>query len=209
MTTLAPNLPRLGFLQRLFATVMGGVLPRAASPIAQTPAGFFPILGEIRLFGGNFAPVGWALCHGQIMPIDQFDQLFSLIGTTYGGDGVVTFALPDLRSRVPVHAGNLSGTSYVIGEMAGVEQLFLSTNQIPSHTHGMRGSSALGTSDTPTGQVLAKNAAGSPQYAATADADLASGAVATAGSSQPHTNLMPYLGVNFIIALEGVYPSPS
>jgi microcystin-dependent protein len=203
--TPSSNLSRQGFLARLFATVTGGAPPAPASRAAETPQGLFPILGEIRLWAGYFEPTGWAFCQGQVLPIDQFDQLFSLIGTTYGGDGQVTFALPDLRGRVPVHVG----AGYAQGELGGNESLFLSANQIPAHTHTMRASSSLGTSDTPTGRVLAKNAAGSPQYAAAADSDLATGAVTSSGGSQAHTNLQPYLGLNFIIALEGVYPQPS
>jgi microcystin-dependent protein len=169
-----------------------------------------PFIAEIRMFVGDFAPVDWAFCHGQLLPISENEALFSLIGTTYGGDGESTFALPDLRGRVPIHQGTASsGTSYQMGEMGGVESLFLTTPQIPAHSHPAGASSAVGDSDNPAGRVPARNAAGVPEYAASPDGSMAAGALLASGGSQPHANMQPYLGINYIICLYGVYPSQS
>ena len=163
-----------------------------------------PFVGEIRMFGGNFAPAGWAFCSGQLMAISENDVLFNLIGTTYGGDGQQTFALPDLQGRLPMHQGN----SHVIGEKSGVESVTLTTQQIPLHNHAPLSVSGNGNQSTPQGGVWAgvttsiytsnpPNIAFNPALGG------------NAGGSQPHENLMPYLAVSFIISLYGIYPTQS
>jgi microcystin-dependent protein len=163
-----------------------------------------PFLGEIRLFAGNFAPNGWALCNGQIMSIAQNTALFSLLGTTYGGNGQTTFALPDLRGRVPVHAGqgpNLS--NYSLGQQGGVESVTLTTNHMPAHTHTLNASSNDETTNRPTNAVPAKGGV----YDGTLNTTMNPGVVGNAGGSQPHENLPPHLTLNYIIALQGIFPS--
>ena len=167
-----------------------------------------PYVGEIRMFGGNFAPVGWAFCSGQLLPISENDVLFQLIGTTYGGDGQETFALPNLQSRVPRHMGTGPGLSTcIIGETGGVEQVTLNTQQIPVHNHPLLGSSAGATTQDPKDQVLANSAATIYFNLADNPAPLAPAAVGPAGGSQPHENVMPYLAISYIISLFGVFPS--
>ncbi|HEU5269048.1 MAG TPA: tail fiber protein [Jatrophihabitans sp.] len=165
-----------------------------------------PYIGEIRIFAGNFAPVGWLLCQGQLLPISQYDVLFNLIGTTYGGDGQNTFALPNLASRIPYH----QGSGYVLGQMAGVEQVTLTQQQIPVHTHQANASSAASTQPGPAGNVWADW--NSPVYQSTASAPnttMSPQSLLPAGGSQPHDNMPPFLCLNFIIATEGIYPSPN
>jgi len=164
-------------------------------------------IGEIKMFGGNFAPRGWAFCSGQLLPISQYDTLFALIGTTYGGDGVNTFALPDLRGRLPLHQGTGAGLSNrVIGESAGVENVTLTTNQIPSHPHTAQGQSATGNQPSPAGNVWAASSLN--QYSSSAaNVTMNAASIGNSGGSQPHNNIMPFLCVNFIIALEGIFPS--
>jgi microcystin-dependent protein len=165
-----------------------------------------PFLGEIRMFAGNFAPKGWALCNGQVLSISQNTALFSLLGTFYGGNGSATFALPDLRSRVPVHQGQGPGLSnYVIGEEGGAENVTLLTSQIPSHTHAAQASSTSGGNSDPTDSFWASSAA-TKQYSPTTNAVMAPTAMTQTGG-QPFSILMPYLAVNFIIALQGIFPS--
>jgi microcystin-dependent protein len=170
-----------------------------------------PFVGEIRMFGGNFAPAGWAFCNGQLMPISENDTLFQLIGTTYGGDGQETFALPDLQGRVPVHAGQGPGISqnYQLGEKTGTESVTLSVQQIPTHTHALIGSTDNATDPNPTSDVLATNTIMKPYAAEVPDGTLNANAVSPIGGSQPHENMMPYLVVSFIISLFGIYPRPS
>lgn len=162
-----------------------------------------PYLGEIRLFGGSFAPVGWMFCHGQLLAISENDALFNLIGTTYGGDGQSTFALPDLSSRVPVHQGN----GYVLAETGGAEEVTLTLGQIPAHSHPLVVSTQSASSRSAVGGVPA--APGSDVAWAAATADEAMGQTSPAGGSQPHTNLQPYLGISYIISLFGIFPSPT
>jgi len=165
-----------------------------------------PYIGEIRMFGGNFAPVGWAKCDGQLMPISENDALFNLIGTTYGGDGQETFALPDLRGRLPLH----QGSSFTIGETAGVESVTLTTNQIPQHSHVMLGSNDQGSSNAPGNAVLASTPTAAQAFPYGTDAPLAGidpSSIQPSGGSQPHDNFQPYLCVNFIISLFGVFPT--
>jgi microcystin-dependent protein len=166
-----------------------------------------PYVGEIRMFAGDFAPVGWALCDGQLLPIAENETLFALIGTTYGGDGQSTFALPDLRGRAPVHMGTGAGTTWTIGETAGAEVVTLTIHQIPAHTHSAGASSSLGSSDGPAGLVPAMDASGAPRFGTVADGALGASALTLVGGSVPHNNMQPYLTVNFIISLFGVFPS--
>jgi microcystin-dependent protein len=167
-----------------------------------------PYVGEIRMFGGNFAPAGWALCNGQLLAISQNDTLFNLIGTTYGGDGQNTFGLPDLRGRLPVHQGQGPGLSnYVMGELTGTENVTLTLNQIASHTHTVSGASAA-SSASPSNAVYAGGQGNINLYVATAPATpMATGMVQNSGSGLPHNNIMPCLAVNFIISLFGIFPS--
>jgi microcystin-dependent protein len=170
-----------------------------------------PYVGEIRMFGGTFNPAGWAFCKGQLLPIDQFDTLFNLIGTTYGGDGQSTFGLPDLQGRVPVHNGQGPGISqnYVIGEQGGVEEVTLTTQQIPKHNHAMLASTGPGGSSNPAGNVIGSPPAVSLFKREKPTKALAASAVLPVGGSQPHENRMPYLTVTYIISLFGIYPTPT
>ncbi|HEX2629178.1 MAG TPA: tail fiber protein [Chitinophagaceae bacterium] len=166
-------------------------------------------LGEIKLFGGNFAPAGWAACDGRLLSIAENDALFALLGTIYGGDGQSTFGLPDLRGRVPMHQGTLSGGStYVIGQMAGVESVTLNTNTMPSHTHLFAASSTAGTTNDPTNGFLAAAETFQPYSNGTApDTNLSPAALSVVGGNQPHDNTVPFQAVQFIIALQGIFPS--
>jgi microcystin-dependent protein len=166
-----------------------------------------PFIGEIRMFAGNFAPAGWAFCDGQEMPISENDALFTLIGTTYGGDGENTFALPNMQSRVPVHSGQGPGLgSYQLGEMAGVESVTLTVNQTPTHNHAFVASSSLGTSNDAQNNLIAEGPA-TPFIAAAPIAPMAPQSVTPVGGSQPHENRPPFLVVSFIISLFGVFPN--
>lgn len=170
-----------------------------------------PYVGEIRMFAGNFPPAGWMFCDGQTLAISENDVLFQLIGTTYGGDGQDTFNLPNLCSRVPIHMGTgPDGTTYQIGEAAGTETVTLTTQQIPNHTHPLMASTAQGDNANPAGAVLASTSGGIMlYYEGATDGSLNPQAVTAAGGSQPHENMGPYLCVNYIISLFGVYPSPT
>lgn len=169
-----------------------------------------PYIGEIRMFAGNFPPNGWMFCEGQTMPISENDALFTLIGTTYGGDGQETFNLPNLASRVPIHMGTgPDGTTYQIGEMAGVESVTLTTQQTPNHTHALLGTSNPATQSGPGGNLFGISA--QVEYATTglaADTALNAAAISPVGGSQPHENCQPFLCINFIISLFGVFPQP-
>ena len=167
-----------------------------------------PFIGEIRMFAGNFAPNGWMFCEGQTMPISENDALFTLIGTTYGGDGQETFNLPNLASRVPIHMGTgPDGTTYQLGEMAGTEQETLTIQQIPNHSHVLTASTAAGGTNSPAGAVLAASPSVRLFIVDSPDSNLAATAVTPAGGSQPHENTQPFLCINFIISLFGVFPS--
>lgn len=165
-----------------------------------------PFVGEIRMFGGNFAPAGWAFCSGQLLSISQNDVLFALIGTTYGGDGQNTFGLPDMRSRIPVHQGNGPGGSYVIGQMSGTETVTLTTAQLPAHGHVIQATSTGRSTTDPTGGIPASSALG-PYNTAAPDTAFGPQMIGNAGGSQPHDNMMPFLCVSFIISLFGIFPS--
>jgi len=167
-----------------------------------------PYVGEIRMFGGNFAPAGWMFCHGQPLPISEYETLFNLIGTTYGGDGQETFNLPDLRGRAPVHVGtSRSGYTYQLGESGGVEQVTLTSNQLPVHTHPLPVSTKAATSGSPVGTVPAASAADALWGYGPSTEPMAP--TSTVGGNEPHTNMQPYLAISFIISLFGVFPSPA
>jgi microcystin-dependent protein len=172
-----------------------------------------PYVGEIRLFGGNFAPAGWAFCDGALISISQNSVLFQLIGTTYGGDGQQTFALPNLQSRLPVHQGTAPGGTYTIGQTAGVETVTLSTQQMPSHNHLVNAATSQQVL-SPSGSFPAN--ATSPTQAGVLVYDVATpppavklnpATIQLSGGSQPHSNIQPYLALNFIISLYGIFPS--
>jgi microcystin-dependent protein len=172
-----------------------------------------PFIGEIKMFGANFPPLGWALCNGQLMAISQNEPLFTLIGTTYGGDGVNTFGLPDLQGRAPIHQGTGIGLSpYVIGQKAGVENVTLTTQQMPIHTHTASAAGA-GNTDTPVNGFPATDPAGNvAQFKKSpfgATSNMNAGAIQNAGGNQPHNNVQPVQVVTYIICLNGVFPPRS
>lgn len=166
-----------------------------------------PYVGEVRMFAGNFAPAGWMFCEGQLLPISENETLFQLIGTTYGGDGQFTFAIPDLRGRIPIHQGN----GFILAETGGAEEITLTASQIPAHNHTILGSNASGSGTSPSGSVLARNASveGYTNDTSGGLSALNAGAIVPTGGSQPHTNMAPYLCVSFIISLFGIFPSPN
>jgi microcystin-dependent protein len=171
-----------------------------------------PYIGQIMIFGGNFAPLGWAFCNGALLPISGYEALFTLIGTTYGGDGQNTFALPDLQGRVPLHMGQ----NYVMGESAGVESVILNSQQLPSHNHSLLAAN-VGDANTPGPTTILANEGGADaskvsiyapfDYTPANMTTLAPGSVAAAIGGQPHDNMQPFLVVNFIISLFGIFPS--
>ncbi|HWX55385.1 MAG TPA: tail fiber protein [Verrucomicrobiae bacterium] len=162
-----------------------------------------PFIGEIRMFAGNFAINGWAFCDGALTPISQNDALFNLIGTTYGGDGQTTFALPNLQSRVPVHVG----PGFALGQTGGVETVTLTTSQIPSHSHLPQAFSNAGTQTSPANNVWANSSLGQFDNTNPPDSTMDPAAMGSTGGSQPHDNMVPFLVVNFIISLFGIFPS--
>lgn len=166
-----------------------------------------PFIGEIKMFAGNFAPRGWALCDGQLLAISQNDALFSLLGTIYGGDGRTTFGLPDMRGRLPLHLGTGPGLSpRTIGSRGGQENVTITSNQLPAHSHTFQATSEFAESTTPSGNTLAASTGASIYGSGTAIA-MNAAIVENTGGSQSHTNVMPYTCMNFIIALLGIYPS--
>jgi microcystin-dependent protein len=168
-------------------------------------------LGEIRIFSGNFAPKGWAFCNGQLLPINQNQALFAILGTVYGGDGVTTFALPDMRGRIALHWGSNQGGVYNLGQKAGTENVTLTTAQMPAHIHPVMASNTIGTSGTPSGNLLGiskdNDGNGFPMYATTANTTMNANAVGVTGGSQPHENRQPSMAITFIVALTGIFPS--
>jgi microcystin-dependent protein len=164
-----------------------------------------PYVGEIRMFAGNFAPAGWMFCEGQLLPISENETLFNLIGTTYGGDGQSTFALPDLRGRVPIHMGN----GFILAETGGAEEITLTVQQIPAHNHLFIATPNIATQSSPANTVLAQSTLAKMYIADSADTALAPASISPVGGSQPHTNFQPYLCVDFIISLFGIFPPPS
>ena len=164
-----------------------------------------PFVGQLLLVGFNFTPAGWLACNGQLVPISEFETLFNLIGTTFGGDGQSTFGLPDLRGRVPVHMGSNGSSNYVLGQTGGVETVTLTINQMPQHTHTQIGSSVVQNSSDPAGNFLA--VAGDHRYGPSSATPMAPGMISQVGGSQPHDNLQPYLALNWIISAFGIFPS--
>jgi microcystin-dependent protein len=174
-----------------------------------------PFLGQILMVAFNFAPVGWALCNGQLLAISQNTALFSLLGTYYGGNGTTTFALPNLQGRVPVHMGSNGSSNYVIGQSGGAESATLTVNNLPAHSHTANCNSLPGTSAEPVNNFwaetapLVSRAPGAPSYAASTNAEMAPTAIGMTGGNLPVSVVDPYLCMNFIIALQGIYPSRS
>lgn len=171
-----------------------------------------PYIGEIRMFGGNFAPVGWAFCNGALQSISQNPVMYQLLGTTYGGDGVNTFALPDLQGRIPVHQGQGAGLqNYVLGQKSGVETVTLTVAQLPSHSHTALGSATGGAATTPANNTWGNNAIANKSFGpgTSANNSMNAGSMGMTGNSQPHDNMLPFLVISFIIALNGVFPSQS
>jgi microcystin-dependent protein len=164
-----------------------------------------PYVGEIRMFGGNFAPAGWMFCEGQLLPISENETLFNLIGTTYGGDGQSTFALPDLRGRLPIHQGN----SFILAQTGGVEEVTLTVQQIPIHNHPYLGTSTTAAGSNAGNNVVAQTLTFSEYINAAPPVAMAPGNNTIIGGNQPHTNFQPYLCVDFIISLFGIFPTPS
>lgn len=164
-----------------------------------------PYVGEIRMFAGNFAPAGWMFCEGQPLPISEYETLFNLIGTTYGGDGQSTFALPDMRGRLPIHFGN----GFILAETGGAEEITLTINQIPAHSHPLLASGDVNSVPNPGGNTLGTPLTATPFFAATPNLALEPRSITSIGGSQPHTNFQPYLCVNFIISMFGIFPSPT
>jgi microcystin-dependent protein len=157
------------------------------------------------MFAGNFAPAGWMFCEGQLLPISEYETLFNLVGTTYGGDGESTFALPDLRGRIPVH----QGSGFVLAETGGAEEITLTVSQVPAHAHPLLASSDTVQTVNPGGNVLGTPLTATPFITLPANVSLAPQSVSSVGGSQPHTNFQPYLCVDFIISLFGIFPSPN
>jgi microcystin-dependent protein len=164
-----------------------------------------PYVGEIRMFAGNFAPAGWMFCDGSLLSISENETLFQLIGTTYGGDGESTFALPDLRSRVPIHQGN----GVILAETGGAEEITLTVNQIPAHGHTLTATQAQGTQTSPGGNLPAQSLNVTPYVNEATTGAFNAAALTGVGGSQPHENMQPFLGINFIISLFGIFPSPT
>ena len=164
-----------------------------------------PYVGEIRMFAGNFAPAGWEFCSGQLMSISENETLFQLIGTTYGGDGQSTFAMPDMRGRIPVHQGG----GLILAESGGVEEVTLTVPQIPAHSHALLASSGPGDGNSPAGRLLAESPGINVLIEDVAAINANRGAISPVGGSQPHSNYQPYLCVNFIISMFGIFPSPT
>jgi len=162
-----------------------------------------PYVGEIRMFAGNFAPAGWMFCEGQLLPISEYETLFNLIGTTYGGDGQSTFSLPDLRGRLPLHFGN----GFTLAETGGVEEVTLTVSQIPAHSHPLLATSSIATQQNVSPNVFAQASLFNPYINVNPASPMAAQAVGSVGGSQPHTNFQPYLCVDFIISLFGIFPS--
>ncbi len=163
-------------------------------------------IGEIRMFAGTFAPLGWMFCEGQALPISENDALFNLIGTTYGGDGQNVFNLPDLRGRLPVHQGSLQGVAFQPGQSAGSESVALTAAQLPAHSHPCQASSSPADSPNPGAHVLAETSTSTPYFQGPPQLNLASGSVTPAGGNLAHSNMQPFLCVHFIIAIQGIFP---
>jgi microcystin-dependent protein len=164
-----------------------------------------PYVGEIRLFAGNFAPAGWMFCDGSVIPISEYDTLFNLIGTTYGGDGQQTFAVPDFRGRLPVHMGQ----NFPIGSSGGTETVTLTVNEFPQHTHAMLATTGTSNSPNPAGNLIGQSTQAQVFFGDPPSGHMNPAVVSQTGGSQAHENMMPYLCIAFIISLYGIYPSPT
>ncbi|ESZ40067.1 MULTISPECIES: tail fiber protein [unclassified Mesorhizobium] len=164
-----------------------------------------PYVGEVRMFAGNFAPAGWMFCEGQLLPISENETLFQLIGTTYGGDGQSTFALPDLRGRLPIHQGN----GFILAETGGVEEITLTIQQIPAHTHALLASSDVANQPNPSQSVIGRSGQVNAFINGGPSVPMSTQFLGSRGGSQPHSNFQPYLCVDFIISLFGIFPSPT
>lgn len=210
---------RRGFLEDIAKWIGGTALLGAAVNIftsnkinADTSSvnGGNPFVGEIMKFGGTFAPRGWALCAGQLMAVSQNDALFSLLGTIYGGDGRTTFGLPDLRGRVPVHPGTGPGLPPIrLGEKGGATDVTLAANEIPSHSHTLNVNAGGGNTDNPGGNFISANSEGVKHYSDSTSPLSVGANIGNSGGSQSHTNMQPYLAINYCISLFGIYPSRS
>jgi len=164
-----------------------------------------PYVGEIRMFAGNFAPAGWMFCEGQLLPISENETLFQLIGTTYGGDGESTFGLPDLRGRIPLHQGN----GFILAETGGAEEITLTVNQIAAHSHPLLATQNGGTTTNPNSHLLSSSPSVQVYIEDITNVNMSAQAISSVGGSQPHTNFQPYLCIDFIISLFGIFPSPT
>lgn len=203
------SLDRRTFIRRLAAFLAGTALLGRPRRVEAETQSIEPYLGEIMLFAGSFAPRGWAMCNGQLLPIVQNQALFAILGTTYGGNGQTTFALPDLRDRVPIHFGQGPGLSpRTLGERSGASFHTLAIGELPAHSHALQASTTFGTSVNPSGMYPARNPGIIPQYASAADAAMAPTAISNVGGGQAHDNMQPILALNYVIALQGVFPQP-
>jgi|RhiMethySRZTD1v2_1073278.scaffolds.fasta_scaffold1004192_2 microcystin-dependent protein len=206
---MIPSFDRRRFIGRLAAGLAATAWLGRPKPARAATTSTGPYIGEIMLVSWNFPPKGWAFCNGQTLPIAPNTALFSLLGTTYGGDGITTFKLPDLRDRVPIHFGQGAGLSLrSLGERSGETVHTLTLAELPTHAHPVQVSAgSVGTQVDPAGHYPARNPAGYPQYGSVVDVAMAAAAIGSTGGGQSHTNLQPYLGLNFVIALQGFFPS--
>lgn len=195
------------YMRRSLLVLLGLMVGLSVAPAANAQAGESPYLGEILAVPYNFAPKGWIVCAGQILPINQYQALFSLLGTTYGGNGTTNFALPDLRGRTPISSGQGPGLSnYTLGQTGGEEQVTLTIRQLPPHTHQAYGSTTVATTASPAGDTWATQTR-ADLFSSGGGTAMATGALASVGGGQPHENRSPYLVLNYVIALEGIFPS--
>jgi len=193
---------------KIIRTVLSASVLAACMGLSPSATASEPFIAQITMFGGNFAPRGWAYCDGQLLPINQYQALFSLLGTTYGGDGRTTFALPDLRGRVAIHPGRGPGlTVRTLGQKGGAETHTLTAAQMPAHTHGLQASDTRGNSSDPTNHVNAVKSRTNIYSDAAPNVSMSTQAVANTGGGQAHNNMQPFLGINHIIALQGIFPS--
>lgn len=193
---------------KLNKMIQGSLVAAAMLSGASAQAGLEPLIGEVQWFAGSFAPRGWALCDGQLLPISGNEALFSIIGTTYGGDGRTTFALPDVRGRVLIHEGRGPGLSQRnLGNRGGTETETLTSANMPSHTHTLRASGGSATTAAPAGGVLAATGRTQLYDSGAANVDMDASAITSTGGGQPHNNMQPYNTLNCIIALQGIFPS--
>lgn len=211
MRTAPDSFTRRRFFGSALAAFAATLTPGWARRAVASPQSIDPYLAEIMLVPFGFAPRGWALCNGQLLPISQNQALFSLLGTTYGGNGVTNFALPNLQGRVAVHRGQGPGLSNrTLGQTGGEQAHTLAALSLPAHTHTARGGSSTATSATPSASLVpAHNPALIPEWGAVANATMGAGAITSEGGNQSHPNLQPHLVLHYVIALQGIYPSQS